>query len=136
MALFSSFLTTLVARLPVMSKLVAVPPDRVDAPYDSSPLVPGEDYIRLWLTEVQHVAHRDSKERRYILISRAEFQYGGKAVAIPAFLGPSSFGTPGTTGRDPITRALTGFLSLSSMMGGEKLWTRGGRATPCSCMML
>src|SRR5689334_9794517 len=40
-------------RLPLTTKLVAMPPERVDAPYDSSPLVPGEHYVRLWLAEVQ-----------------------------------------------------------------------------------
>jgi hypothetical protein len=91
------------AYAPLPTKLVAIPPERVDEPYDSSAFVPGEHYVRLWLAEVQHRAKSYGQEGGYLFFSKAEFRYGDKQVAIPAFLGPSGFGMAGVSGGSRVT---------------------------------
>jgi hypothetical protein len=99
MARFARFASKLLT-----TNFVAVPPNRVDTPYDSSPLVPGDHYVRLWLAEVQH---RVPSGVRYLFYSKTQFQYGDEQVAIPTFLGPSGLGLSGATARLTTNRALT-----------------------------
>jgi CHAT domain-containing protein len=69
----------------------AIPPDRVDWPYDQEPLQPNEDYCRIWLAEVQW---QDDPTTIPLVYGETRFGYGGRTLSLPSLVRLSAYSSP------------------------------------------
>jgi hypothetical protein len=106
---------------------VVIPPECVDPPYDASPFVPGQHYIRLLLSEVRCFPRSKSEAHDYAFFSSAQFSYGDGQVGIPTFLNLSGTGVTDQHPQRVTNKALTPLFPYRG--GGLKFMGGVVRAT-------